>query len=51
MSINEYHEKLGHPNFALTRATAKAQNIKLEGPPQPCSVRALSKAKQKRISK
>ena len=23
MPINEYHEELGHPNFALTRATAK----------------------------
>ncbi len=24
MPINKYHEELGHPNFALTRATAKA---------------------------
>ena len=35
ISINEYHEEIGHPNFALTCATAKAQNIKLEGPPAP----------------
>ncbi len=51
MSINKYHEELGHPNFILTLATAKARNINLEGPPQPCSACVLSKAKQKRISK
>ncbi len=51
MPIIEYHEELGHHNFALTRVTAKAQNIKLEGPSKPCSACALSKAKQKCISK
>ena len=35
MPINEYHEKLGHPNFALTCATSKDRNINLE---VPCSV-------------
>ena len=49
--INEYYEEMGHPNFALTSATAKAQNIKLEGHSAPCSVCTLSKAQQKRISK
>ncbi len=51
MPINEYHEQLGHPSFALTCATAKAQNFKLERPPHPHSACGVSKAKQKRISK
>ncbi len=44
MSINKYHEEIGHLNFLLTCATVKAQNIKLEGTPMPCSACALSKA-------
>ncbi len=47
--IKEYHEEIGHPNFSLTRATAKAQNIKLEGPLKPCSACGISKAKKAHI--
>ncbi len=51
MPINKYHEELGHPNFALTCETEKAQSIKPEGPSMPCSACALSKAQQKCIPK
>ncbi len=49
--LNLYHDEIGHPNFTVTHATAKAQNMKLEGPPVPCSVCVLIKAQQKHIPK
>ena len=50
-SINEYHEEIGHPSFATTRATAKANNVELAGQTKPCDTCAISKAQQKKISK
>ena len=48
----EFHNSLGHPNFAITRETAKAHGINLEGPADaPCAPCAISKAQKKPISK
>ena len=51
VNVNEYHKELGHPNEAITRATAKQFDIKLTGTFKPCENCALAKAKQKKISK
>ena len=47
----EYHRGLSHPNMVLTRDTAKHMGVNLEGTPTFCKACAVSKAKQKKVSK
>jgi hypothetical protein len=51
LTVNEYHEQLGHPSMDTTKQTAKARGINLIGPTYPCKDCAIGKGKQKRVSK
>ena len=51
VNINDLHEHLGHPNFDITRATAKKYGIKVTGTPTVCTACQLSKAKRKNLNK
>ena len=52
VNFHEFHESIGHPNNAITRNTAKAHGIDLEGPGDKlCASCVLSKAQKKPISK
>ena len=48
----EFHEAIGHPNFAITRVTANAHGIDLKGHDDaPCASCAILKAQKKPVSK
>ena len=47
--MNAFHEELGHPSEATTRATAKLYGYTLTGQFEPCGKCMLAKAKQKKL--
>ena len=49
--VMKYHQSLGHPGEALTRSTAAARGIPLQGSWEPCEDCLVGKAHAKRISK
>ena len=51
ISVNDYHEELGHPSMATTRKTAKSRGVNLKGTAQICKECVKSKAKQKNVPK
>ena len=50
-SYKELHEKLGHPNDAVLKATAKKFNLKHDTTPMPCENCACAKIKIKNFPK
>ena len=52
VNFHAFHKSIGHPNNSMSRTTAKAHGINLEGPgDEPCASCLLSKAQKKPISK
>ena len=49
--INAYHNALGHPSEATTRATANARDIKLVGKFEPCEACMVGKTRQSNLTK
>ena len=49
VSVKGYHKELGHPNITVTRSTAKAQNMILNGTPEICKDCLIAKAKNKSV--
>ena len=47
VNFHKFHESIGHPNNAITRNTAKAHGIDLEGPgDEPCASCVILKAQK-----
>lgn len=51
ISVNDYHEQLGHPSMVITRSTAKARGVELKGTAELCRDCSIGKAKQKKVPK
>ena len=51
VTVNEYHEQLGHPSMDSTKLTATARGVTLKGPTYPCKDCAIGKGKQKGVPK
>ena len=51
ISMNEFHDMLGHPSYQITKATADKMKIKITGKMMRCEHCDVSKMTKKNISK
>ena len=51
INVNQYHEELGHPSMATTRATAKAKDVRVKDAPKVCEDCLFGKARKKSVPK
>ena len=51
ISVNLFHEQLGHPGIPVTRSTATSRGLKIFGPTITCKSCAIGKAHQKNVPK
>ena len=49
VTVNEYHESLGHPNMVVTKSTAKARDVELVGDTLMCEDYGTGKAQRKSL--
>ena len=51
VTVNEYHESLGHPNMVVTKSTANARDVELVGDTLVCKDCGIGKAHRKSLSR